>query len=187
MRWLDDVLMDWWNAMLCYAILCDVSPRPPVLETLGPKPHFRNLCRRNKCLFYFLLFFSSFLRQEQFVTNPPFLNSVVSGGKWSLFINTTGCFFLNAKKLYKKKNNYSTTRLGGKKLHELWGIQLFILVFAKFTNISAKFEFLNMQIKNNFKNVIFIACKWCKVFKYSVNSMVISCFYCQKKKKNALG
>ena len=45
---------------------------------------------------------------------------------------------------------------------------------AVFVNISAKFGFLNMQIRNNFKNVIFIACKWFKIFKYYVNSMVIT-------------
>ena len=45
---------------------------------------------------------------------------------------------------------------------------------------------LKMQIRNNWENIIFTACKWCKLHKYYVNSMVISCSTCQKKKKNAL-
>ena len=57
---------------------------------------------------------------------------------------------------------------------------------AEFTFFSAKFRFLNMLIKNNFKNVILIASKWCKIFKYSVNSMVISDSYCQKEEKECI-
>ena len=37
------------------------------------------------------------------------------------------------------------------------------------------FVFLDMQARNNFQNVIFIACKWCKISKYNVSSMIISC------------
>ena len=38
-----------------------------------------------------------------------------------------------------------------------------------------------MQIRNNFKIVILIACKWCNVFKYYVNSTAISYSHCKKK------
>ena len=77
-------------------------------------------------------------------------------------------------------------RLGKNKLHELRSVQLFFWFSAKFVNISDKFEFLNMQIRNNLKNVIFIACKWCKIYKYSVNSMVISHSYCEKEEKECI-
>ena len=39
----------------------------------------------------------------------------------------------------------------------------------------------------DFQNVIFIASEWCEVCKYYVNSMVIACTTCQKKRKNAFG
>ena len=52
---------------------------------------------------------------------------------------------------------------------------------------SAKFKSLNVQIWNNFNNTIFTACKWCKLFKYYANSMVLSCSTCQRRKLNALG
>ena len=58
--------------------------------------------------------------------------------------------------------------------------------FAKFLNISAKFGFLNMRIRNKFKNVIFIGCKLCKIFKYSVDGMVIVYSYCQKTEKECI-
>ena len=76
-------------------------------------------------------------------------------------------------------------RLGKNKLHKLHEVQLFFKFSAKMVNISAKFGFLKMQSRNYFKNVIFIACKWCIIFRYYVNSMAISYSYCQKKKKNA--
>ena len=50
---------------------------------------------------------------------------------------------------------------------------------------STKFGFLNVQIRYNFKNINFITCKWSKICKYYVNSMVISCSTCQKKENNA--
>ena len=80
-------------------------------------------------------------------------------------------------------------RLGKNKLHELRGVPLFFGFSAKFVNISAIFGFLNMQIRSNFTNVVFIATKWCKIFKYTVNIMVISYSYCQKRrrKKRHLG
>ena len=40
-----------------------------------------------------------------------------------------------------------------------------------------------MQIRNTFKNVIFIACKWCKMLKYYINIMVISCSTFQMEEK----
>ena len=46
---------------------------------------------------------------------------------------------------------------------------------------------LDMQIWNHRENIIFIACKWCKLCKYYVNSMVILCDTCQQKKNYALG
>ena len=46
---------------------------------------------------------------------------------------------------------------------------------------SAKFLPLNVQI--TLKNTIFTACKWSKLCKYYVNSMVISCITCQKEEK----
>ena len=46
-------------------------------------------------------------------------------------------------------------------------------IFKKiFHQIVQIFGSLNVQIRNNFKNIIFIACKWCKICKYYVNSMV---------------
>ena len=79
-------------------------------------------------------------------------------------------------------------RLGKNELHELREF-IFSLSFflAKYVNISAQFGFLNMQIINKLKNVIFIACKWCKVIKLYLNSMVISYSYWQNNKKNAFG
>ena len=69
-------------------------------------------------------------------------------------------------------------------LHELHGVHFFFSsFFAKFVNISAKFGFLNMRIRNNFKNFIFIARKICRIFKYYVNSMVISYSTCQNLEK----
>ena len=78
-------------------------------------------------------------------------------------------------------------RLGKNKLHELRGVQPLFWFSAKFVNISAKFGFLNMQIRNNFKNVVFIACNWCKIFKYYVNTMIMSYSYSQKEEKNLFG
>ena len=71
-------------------------------------------------------------------------------------------------------------------IHEPCRVQLFKRFSAKFVNISAKFGFLNMRTRNNFKNVILVACKWCKIFKYSVNRMLISYIYCQKEEKECI-
>ena len=43
-------------------------------------------------------------------------------------------------------------------------------IFCIFLNL-----FLNVQIKNNLENIIWKAWKGCKLCKYHVNSMVISC------------
>ena len=59
--------------------------------------------------------------------------------------------------------------------------------FTKFGKFSAKFWSLNVQIINNFQNIVFIACKCSNICKYYVNSMVISCSTCQKKENNAHG
>ena len=61
--------------------------------------------------------------------------------------------------------------------------QLFKIFSAKLVNFSAKFGFLDVQVKANFQNFIFIACKWCKTCKYYVNSMVISWITYQKEEK----
>ena len=50
-------------------------------------------------------------------------------------------------------------RLGKNKLLELRGVQLLKRFSAKFVLFSAKFGPLNVQIRKNFKNVIFIAYK----------------------------
>ena len=74
-------------------------------------------------------------------------------------------------------------------LYKLRGVQFFFGFSAKLVHFSANFRSLNTQIKNNFKNVIFIACKWCKICKYYVYSisMVISLSPVKRKKKNAFG
>ena len=43
----------------------------------------------------------------------------------------------------------------------------------------------NWDPRINFKNIIFIACKWSKICQYYVNSLVISCGTSKWKKKNA--
>ena len=55
----------------------------------------------------------------------------------------------------------------------------FFLFPSKFSKFSAKYGFLNEQIRNHFKIVIFIACKWCKICKHYVNSMLISYSTCK--------
>ena len=74
-------------------------------------------------------------------------------------------------------------RLGKNELHELCRVQLFKRFSAKFVKFSAKLGYFNLQIRNTFKNVIFIVYKRCKICKYQVNSMVISCSTCQKEEK----
>ena len=68
---------------------------------------------------------------------------------------------------------FAFTRLRTNKLHELHGAQLFKIFPAKFLKFSALFASLNVEIRNNFKNIIFIACKWCKLCIYYLNSMEI--------------
>ena len=43
--------------------------------------------------------------------------------------------------------------------------------FAKFVKCSTKFKSFNVEIRNNFKNIIFIACKWRKT---CVNNMLLA-------------
>ena len=81
----------------------------------------------------------------------------------------------------------TTYRLGKNKLHKLHGVNFFKRFSAKFVNFFAKFGCLNLHIRNNLNNVIFIACKWSKICKYFVNSIVISCSTCQTKENNAHG
>ena len=54
---------------------------------------------------------------------------------------------------------------------------------AKFVQFSAKLLSLDMSIRDNLENIIFTACKWHKLCKYYVNSMVISYIICQKEEK----
>ena len=49
-----------------------------------------------------------------------------------------------------------------------------------------QFGFLDVQVRINFRNVIFIPCKWCKICKYYVNSMVISWSTIQKEDKECI-
>ena len=67
-------------------------------------------------------------------------------------------------------------RLRKNKLCELHGVQLF-------KRFSAKFGFLDLQVRTYFQNVIFIARKWCKICKYYVNNMGISCSTFQNEEK----
>ena len=60
-------------------------------------------------------------------------------------------------------------------------ISIFLMIFWQVCQIFCLIW--NVQIRNNFKNIIFEACKWCKICKYYVNSMAISCSTCQKKEK----
>ena len=74
-------------------------------------------------------------------------------------------------------------RLGKSQLNELRRVQIIYRFSAKFVNFSAKFKSSNVQIRNNFKKIIFIACKWSKICKYYVDSMLMSCSACQKEEK----
>ena len=65
------------------------------------------------------------------------------------------------------------SRLGKNELHELRRVKFLKIFSAKFVIFSAKFWCLNMQIRNKFKNTIFIACKWSKMCKYYVIRIVI--------------
>ena len=47
-----------------------------------------------------------------------------------------------------------------------WSLIFFVRFSAKFVNFSAKFESLNVQIKNNYRNIIFIVYKQCKLNRY---------------------
>ena len=82
---------------------------------------------------------------------------------------------------------YAVDRLEKNELHELRGVNFVFGFSTKLVHFSANFGSLNVKIRNNFKNVIFIACKWCKICKYYVYSMVISLSPVKRKKKNAFG
>ena len=100
----------------------------------------------------------------------------------------------------------SWSRLGKNKLHKLHGVQLFkrfsgqfvnfsaksvnfsakfVIFSAKFVNFSAKFGSFHVQIRNHFESIIFIACKWSKIYKYFVNCILISCSTYSKEEKYA--
>ena len=77
--------------------------------------------------------------------------------------------FQNSSKMSKTVHNglglvqngpklYNMVQTWKKELNELC-IQLSKRFSAKSVSISTKFGLLNMQIRNNFKNVFFIACK----------------------------
>ena len=71
--------------------------------------------------------------------------------------STSCCYFTLHPSSCQGTDTVHHSNLGKNKLHELCGVQLFFS--AKIVNIFAKFEFLIMQIRNNFKTVIFIPCK----------------------------
>ena len=76
------------------------------------------------------------------------------------------------------------SRLGRNELHELCGVKFLKRFSVKFVIFSPKLGSLNVQIRNNYKNIIYIACKWSKICKYYVNITLISCTTCQKKENN---
>ena len=57
---------------------------------------------------------------------------------------------------------------------------------AQIVDFLAKSIFLDMKVRTNFQNVILIACRWCKMCKYYLNSMVISCSTGQKEEKECI-
>ena len=57
---------------------------------------------------------------------------------------------------------------------------------AQIVDFFAKSIFLDMKVRTNFQNVILIACKWCKMCKYYLNSMVILCSTGQKEEKECI-
>ena len=54
-------------------------------------------------------------------------------------------------------------------------------IFRKICSFCAKFGSLNMQIRNNFKNDIFIAYKWCKICTYCGLDIWFKLFCCNYK------
>ena len=74
-------------------------------------------------------------------------------------------------------------RLRKNKLHELCGVQFLKQIFRLICKFSAKFGSLNVPIRNNIENIIFIAFKWSKICKYFVNSMLISSSSFQRQEK----
>ena len=79
------------------------------------------------------------------------------------------------------RGSVNRPRLEKNQHHEIRRVQFLKRSSAKFVQFYAKFRPLNVQIRNNFKNIRFIACKWSKIYKYYVNSMVISCNTCIKE------
>ena len=60
---------------------------------------------------------------------------------------------------------------------------IFKKIFRKICQIFRQIWILERENYKNFINIISIACKWSKIRKYYVNSMVISCSTWQKKEK----
>ena len=86
-----------------------------------------------------------------------------------------------------KLGRFSTTfQVGKSKPHEPHVVTFFFRFLAKFVKFSSKFWSLNVQIRNNLENVIFISCKWYKLCKYYVNSIVISCRTFQKEEEECI-
>ena len=56
-------------------------------------------------------------------------------------------------------DDHITLRLGKNELHELRGVQLLFRFSAKLLDYSVKFGFLDVQVRTNFQNSIFISCK----------------------------
>ena len=72
-------------------------------------------------------------------------------------------------------------RVGKNKIHEHCGVKFFFNVLRQIFKFFPKFRSLNVQIRNNFKYITFIDCKWCNICKYYVNNMVIFCSTCQRE------
>ena len=76
-----------------------------------------------------------------------------------IFQTMMNSFFMS---LYRTSDVYSRPprcRLGKTELHELRGVQIYLRFSAKLEDFSAQFGFLDVKVRNNFQNVIFIACK----------------------------
>ena len=65
-------------------------------------------------------------------------------------------------------------------LHELRRDNVFTGFSSKFVKFSKKIGSMNVEIRNKFKNNIFIACKLSKICNYYVISLVLSFNTCQK-------
>ena len=56
---------------------------------------------------------------------------------------------------------------------------IFFSFSAKFVQFSTKYFSFDVEIRKHLKNIIFTACKWCKLCKYYVNIIILSYGTCQ--------